>query len=57
MVNFRINVRTKSMLSITSSKESYYIQIMLCIINLFVSSFNLRYEDIDSEASLAVKVL
>ena len=32
VVNFRINVRTKSMLSITSSKESCFIQIMFSII-------------------------
>ena len=52
MVYFRINVRTKSMLSITSSKESCFIQIMFSIINLFASSFKLRKEEIDSEASL-----
>ena len=32
VVNFRINVRAKSMLSITSSKESYFIQSMFSII-------------------------
>ena len=32
MVNFRTNVRTKNMLSITYSKESCFIQIMFSII-------------------------
>ena len=35
-INFRINVRTKSMFSITSSKESFFIQIMFSIIK-FIS--------------------
>ena len=40
------------MLSITSTKERCFIQVMFSIIKLFASSYNFRNEEIDAEASL-----